>query len=267
MQFKIQKKDDDNLQRYPTDDLRVANEFVKQLNAELEDFIVAAVLFGSSARRDTSPESDIDVLIIGNDIDFVMTQPLIETYRIIIEKLIAKNSTRLHVTSMTFTAFWDYSRAGDPVVVNILRDGISLHDSGFFRPLQHLLRQGRIRPSEESLWRYFSRAPKTMMNSRSHLMQATLDLYWAVIDAAHAALMKRNQVPPSPDHVADLLEKIYVKKKELEPKYIETMRKFYKLMKSITHREIQEIKGNEYEAYYKEASQFIGRMKRLIYRH
>ena len=161
-------------------------------------------------------------------------------------------------------SFWEYAKAGDPVVVNILRDGVALLDSGFFDPLQRLLQQGRVRPSEESIWRYYGRSPRTLLNSRWHLLQATLDLYWGVIDSAHAALMRRNEVPPTPEHVADLLEKVFVRHRLLEKKYAEIMRKFYRLMKMITHREIKEISGQEYEVYYKEAEDFVRRMKHLI---
>ncbi|MEK6900520.1 MAG: hypothetical protein AABX05_05330, partial [Nanoarchaeota archaeon] len=110
------------------------------------------------------------------------------------------------------------------------------------------------------------RAPQTLLNSRWHVLQGTLDLYWAVIDAAHAALMRAKEVPPTPEHVADLLERVYVKHGQLERKYVETMRKFYHLSKMITHREIQEIKGPAYESYYKEADEFVRRMKRLVER-
>ena len=96
------------------------------------------------------------------------------------------------------------------------------------------------------------------------MLQATLDIYWSVIDAAHAALMRANQIPPTPEHVADLLESVYVKHKLLEKKYSDTMRKFYVLMKKITHREIKVITGPQYEAYYKEADEFVRRMKKLI---
>jgi len=102
------------------------------------------------------------------------------------------------------------------------------------------------------------------MNSKWHLLQATLDLYWAVIDAAHAALMRKDQIPPTPEHVADMLNKIYVKPKLLEKKYVETMHKFYKLSKDITHREIKLISGPQYEKYYLESDAFVRRMKNLI---
>lgn len=264
MEFHIRKKENENIHRYPTQDLKIAQRFSEELKKELGDFMIAAIAFGSSVRRETTPESDIDVLIISDDVSFILNEPLVEGYRMMVEKLISKVSTKLHITSMTFTSFWEYAKAGDPVVVNILRDGVALLDIGFFEPLQHLLKMGRIRPSEESVWRYFGRSPKTLLNARWHILQATLDLYWAVIDAAHAALMRKNEVPPTPEHVAEMLEKIYVKQKLLEPQYVETMRRFYRLSKMITHREIQEIKGEQFEKYYHEADEFVKRMKRLV---
>jgi len=42
------------------------------------------------------------------------------------------------------------------------------------------------------------------------------------------------------------------------------MEKFYRLMKGITHREIKEIKGPEYEKYYEEAEEFVNRMQKFI---
>ena len=264
MEFRIQKKENENIHRYPTEDLKLAQKFSTLLKKELGDFMLASVVFGSSVRRDSTPKSDIDVLIVSDDASFVINDALVESYRIIVERVIGEISPKLHITSMTYTSFWEYVKAGDPVAVNILRDGVALIDTGFFEPLQMLLKQGRIRPSEESVWRYFGRAPRTLINSKWHLMQATLDLYWAVIDAAHAVLMRAHQIPPTPEHVADLLDKAYVKNKLLEKKYVDTMRKFYKLSKMITHREIKEIKGPEYERYHDEAEAFVRRMRRLV---
>ena len=252
------------MHKYPSQDLGLVQKFTDKLQKEFGDFLMGVVAFGSKVRRETSEKSDIDVLVVTNDATYQLNNPLIETYRIIVNKLIAETSPKLHVTSMTFTSFWEYAKAGDPVVVNILRDGVALIDTGFFEPLQVLLKKGRIRPSEESIWRYFGRSPKTLLNSKWHLLQATLDLYWAVIDAAHAALMRAKEVPPTPDHVADMLEKVFVRHKQLEKKYVDTMRNFYKLSKMITHREIKEIKGSAYDKYYQEADDFVKRMRILV---
>lgn len=264
MEFKIVPRENENIHKYPTEDFQLAEKFAHELKKELDKFLISVILFGSSARREHTKESDIDILVITDDASFAITEPLIETYKLIVEHLIMKISPKFHVTSMTLTSFWEHTRAGDPVVVNILRDGVALIDFGFFDPMQKLLKQGRIRPSEESVWKYFGRSPHTLLNSRWHLLQAALDLYWAVIDSAHAALMRKNEVPPTPEHVADLLDRVYVKHKLLESKYVDTMRKFYRLSKMITHREIREMKGAEYEKLYVEADEFVRRMRLLI---
>ena len=264
MKFDIKKKSNPNITNYASEDLTIARSFAKRLHNEFGDFLKAVVLFGSAARRTSKPKGDIDILIVVDDTSIRMTKDVIEAYRLITEGIIGKVSTRLHVTSLTLTSFWEYVRAGDPIGINILRDGVALIDTGIINPLQALLIQGRIKPTYESVWVYFGRAPRTLTNSKWHLLQATLDLYWAVIDASHAALMHIGQTPPSPEHAGDLLHEKLVKSGKLEEKYAETMRKFYRLMKMITHREIKEIKGPEYENYYTEAEDFVNRIKKFI---
>ena len=72
------------------------------------------------------------------------------------------------------------------------------------------------------------------------------------------------EIPPSPDHVADLLERRLVKEKHINKKYADIMRKLYALSKKITHREIKEISGKEYDKYKKLAETFVDGMKKFI---
>ena len=264
MKFDIPRKEHPNIEKYEKHDVDIAHRFANGLYKEMGSLIRAVVIFGSAARKKTTAKSDIDVLVILDDLTISLSPEVVNAYRVIVNKIIVKVSTRLHITTLRFTSFWDYIRNGDPIGINILRDGVALIDSGFFEPLQALLKKGRIRPTSESIWTYYIRAPNTLHNSRWHLLQATIDLYWAVIDAAHAALMKHGEIPPTPEHVADLLEQKLVKKRLLEHKYVTIMRHFYKLMKMITHREIKEIKGKEYEHYYKTAEDFVKRMREFI---
>ena len=264
MDFKIKKKVNPNIDKYRKHDIDLAYDFTKKLYKEFGDFLKAVVLFGSTVRNKGEKQHDIDILVIVDDTSVFIGEDVTEAYRIITEKLIASVSTKIHVTTIKFTSFWNYMRAGDPIGINILRDGLPLIDKGFFAPMQVMLYQGRIRPTYEAIWTYFEQAPKTLDNSKWHIMQATLDLYWAVIDSAHAALMRKNEVPPTPEHVADILDRVYVKHRLLEKKYVDTMRKFYVLSKKITHREIKTISGQEYERYYQEAEAFVRRMKQLV---
>ena len=252
-----------NVDKYSKEHFDISYEFAERAYKEFGTFVKAIVLFGSAARKER-PEGDIDILIIIDDLAISLTPEVVQTYRILVQKLISNISPRLHITTLKLTSFWEYVKSGDPVAVNILRDGVALIDTGMFDPLQILLRQGRIRPSSEAVWSYFTRAPATLENSKWHILQAAIDLYWAVIDAAHAALMRVNEVPPSPNHVADLLEERFVKVRKLHPKYVATMRKFYALMKKITHREMQYMPGSQYDILRKEAEEFVNEMKKLV---
>ena len=272
MDFKIISRQRENLSRYNKEDVDIVYEFSKHAKKELQDILKSIILFGSAARKAAPTDSkeksakshDIDILLILDDVSIQMTPELIQAYRIITEKIIAKVSRKLHITTLRLTNFWEYVRAGDPVAINMLRDGVIIMDSGFFEPLQLLLYQGRIRPSAEAIQNYFTMAPQTLYNSKMHIIQACLDLYWAVIDAAHAALMSLNEIPPSPAHVADMLEEKMVKKGLIHAKYARIMRNFYHLGKSIMHNEITNISGDQYDGYYKEAHEFVYAMERFI---
>lgn len=264
MKFDIPKKEHPNLEKYNREDIDAAYRFANELYKELGSMLRAVVIFGSTARHTQQRSSDLDILVILDDILMSMTPEVLEAYRIIVQRIIVRVSTKIHVTTLRFTAFWDYVRNGDPVSVNILRDGVAVIDSGFFDPLQALLKRGRIRPTKESIWTYYARAPNTLHNSKWHIMQGTMDLYWAVIDAAHAALMKVGEIPPTPEHISYMMDKALVKKKLLEPHYAKTMQMFYKLMKMITRAQIREISGKQFDHYFKLADDFVRRMKKVI---
>jgi predicted nucleotidyltransferase/uncharacterized protein (UPF0332 family) len=263
MDFKVEKSAHVNLKNYHKEELDLALEFAKQAYKEFGAFLKVVAIFGSLARKEKKV-GDIDILFIIDDVSIVLTPEVVETYRIITERLVSRISPRIHVTSLRLTSFWEYLRNGDPIAINMLRDGVPLIDTGFFEPFQKLLYQGRIRPTMESIYAYFSRAPRTLHSSKMHFLQATLDLYWAVIDSAHAALMKQGNIPPSPEHVADLMHESLVKPRLLEERYVTTMRNFYDIMKGILHRDIREITAQQYMHYYKEAEDFVKRMEQFL---
>ncbi|MEK6822231.1 MAG: nucleotidyltransferase domain-containing protein [Nanoarchaeota archaeon] len=213
MRFEIQKRPHPNVARYHGADYALAYEFAQRLHKELGDFLKAVVLFGSAARPEkTTHEHDIDVLLIVNDLTIIATEEVINAYRIITEKTAAGVTKRLHINTMKMTAVWDYARNGDPLIVNILRDGVPLFDTGFIEPLQVLLYQGRIKPTKEAVWAYYARAPLTMKNSERQILRAAVDLYWACVDSAHAALMHMGDMPGTPEHLPAMINDHLVKK-------------------------------------------------------
>jgi predicted nucleotidyltransferase len=195
VETKIEERNNPNLLKYREETVSIAYKFSAQIYKELGNYLKAIVLFGSSARK-KSLSNDIDILLVLDDTKNILDQKFMEAYKIVVSQIIQRVSTKLHITTLKFTTFWEYMRAADPVAVNILKEGVPIIDSGFFEPMQVLLYQGRIRPTKEAIWSYYTRAPKTLFNSKWHILQATIDLYWSVVDSAHSALMLIGEVPP-----------------------------------------------------------------------
>ena len=109
----------------------MAQKFSQRLWKEFGDFIKAIVLFGSTTQQGKE-RKDVDVLIILDDVRITFSEDIVQTYRVIVEKIVADTDReKLHVQSMKFTSFWEYVRVGDPIAINILRYGIALVDTGF----------------------------------------------------------------------------------------------------------------------------------------
>jgi hypothetical protein len=270
MEFKINERKNPHVDKYKDEELKIAMEFAKHCMKEFGSFIKAVVLFGSAAKkkgthkRDGAKPHDVDLLLILNDVTIVLTPEFMETYKIILTNIIQKVSDKIHVTPVMMTNFWELVKSGDPIIINMLRDGVPIIDSGVFEPMQVLLYRGRVRPTWESIWAYYERAPHSLHSAKRHVLHSVIDLYWAVIDSAHAALMKRGEIPPSPSHVADLLEKKLLPEKLIHKRHVSVMRDFYHLSKHISKGDITYIAGKDFDRYVKEAEDFVEVMKRII---
>ena len=264
MDFRIEKRGRNNKSDLIDKDFETARKFAQKLYGEFGNFISALVLFGSTARKKKNPKGDIDILIVIDDVKIKPSPEILETYKVITEKAIIDVDQRIHTQTMKLTSFWEYVRSGDPVAINILRDGIALIDTGFFDPLQALLDDGRIRPSREAIYNYFIMSYASLNRSKGHLLTAMVDLYWAAIDSAHSALMSIGEVPPSPEFVSNVIKEKMVKRKLIKAKYAIIMDDLYKISKKIAHREIKDVEGKEYDKYKKLTLEFIKAMKKFI---
>jgi predicted nucleotidyltransferase/uncharacterized protein (UPF0332 family) len=245
-------------------DVEITTKFSLELKKELTNLLKGVILFGSAARGTKQPESDLDILLILDDLSIVLSKEVMTGLRVIIENTAAKVSNNFHITTMHLSDFWSYVRSADPVVINILREGYPVYDEGFFLPVQTLLFQGKIRPTKEAVWAYYMRAPQTIRSAEKKFLSIIVDCYWAVIDAAHAALMHIDVVPGAPHHVSELLEKHFVRKRLLAKNYLHTLNKLYKLAKEVNHEKLATISGKEVDGLIEESKEFVKQMKFLL---
>ncbi len=261
--FSIEKRNR-VLAKEPKKDVhKIASAFSSAIDKEFGPFLKAVVLYGSCTEHPTAAHNDIDVLVIVDDVENIMGPEVTEAYRLVVHKHVMKISPLLHINTLKLSSYWEYARSGDPVLLNMLRDGVILLDKGIFAPMQLLLDQGRVRPSRESIYTYYARTGASLRAAQQHILGACTDLYWAAIDGAHAALMATGEMPATPERVPDMLEGL-VKKKLLDKKHVRVMRELYHLQKSIERRDISEITGEQYQLYWKETVALVEALRTIV---
>jgi len=139
-----------------------------------------------------------------------------------------------------------------------------LIDSGFFNPLKALLLKGKIKSTPEAVYAALQRAPGHIARSKSAEMSAIEGAYWAMIDSAQAALMTAGKMPPSPEHIPQMLREVFVDSGMLKMNYVRALQDLYSLHKAIAHGQVRNIKGQEIDEWQEIAEKFLGEMIRIV---
>ena len=260
-----------NLKNVPTlqlrDEKEIAMDFAAKVYQKFNKMIKSVVLFGSAAKQSNVSGSDIDIIILLDDASIRWDQELISWYREELEKLVKANPypEELHINTIKLTTWWDDLLRGDPVVINIIRDGETLIDfGGFFDPLKYLLVTGKIKATPESVYNLLERAPMHILRSKASEIGAIEGLFWSMVDSSQAALIAIGVQPPSPEHISAELKTRFVDSGKLKIKYVVWYRDLFILHKKIVHREISDLKGVEIDEWQSKAKEFLGIMARLV---
>lgn len=262
MKLKIQERSKKHIKaKHRNDELIIAKKFSDAVVKEFKDKVKSVIL---GRKPQEISEHLINVYVILDDMSYDIHKGEVENYMHKMKDLIKKISEDIQVHTLKLSKYWNLTREMKPEHIEYLRDGYAVYDVGFFEPLQTLLFKGRVKPSYESMGIYFIRAPETLKKSKDHIKQAVMDLYWAVMDSAQAALMRHGELSPTPAHTSEMLEKVFVEENLLERKYLGTADKFYHITKGIEHNQIQEITGKQFDDYFKEAIEFVKRMRKLM---
>mgnify|MGYP001580664658 CR=1 FL=1 len=251
---------------YDSQDQELARRFAVLLKKELKGLLCDVIFFGSSARGNAHGVlgNDIDVLVLIDDRVKTVSEELTEAYRILAKKCAEMTSRRMHINTLRMSNFLEYSINGDPVSVNILRDGIPLLAAGFFETLQNLSSKGKITPNPEIVWAYFNKAPLTILSAKGHMMQAMTELSWAALEATHAALQKMGEVPYTPHHAVLLVKHRLVNEGKMDKKMGGTLGELYDIERKIANREIKEIDGAKYDELYSKTKDYIQALNAII---
>jgi len=244
-----------------------AKELAEKIHQKFDRLVRASILFGSQAKNSAVHNSDIDIVLIIDDASVNWDLELISWYREELGKLISsfKSKREFHINTVKLTTWFQDIIRGDPVVINILRYGEPLIDSGgLFTPLKALLLQGRLKSTSESVYAALQRAPSHLARSKAAELGSIEGVYWSMVDSAQAALMATNQLPPSPEQIPKMLHETFVSKGLLKEGSVRALRDLYIIHKAIAHGEISDIKGAEIDNWQDTAEKFLGEMTKII---
>jgi len=250
-----------------TKDSDIAMDFATKTYERFNKLVKSIILFGSTAKNTTVQGSDIDIIVLIDDVAINWDEELISWYREELDRIVRKNPYKksLHINTIKLSTWWDDLMRGDPMVINVIRYGESLIDfGGFFEPLKFLLLKGKIRSTPEAVYSCLQRAPQHFLRSKTAELNAIEGLYWAMVDAAHAALISRNILPPSPEHIPINLKETFVFEKSLDLKFVTWYRDLLYLYKRISHGEISDLKGVEIDMWQARTDEFMRAMARLV---
>lgn len=246
---------------------QIAMDFATKVHKKFDSVVKATILFGSEAKNEAKSTSDIDVIIVIDDVAINWDLELVAWYREELGKIVnaSRYSKDLHINTIKLSTWWNDLLHGEPVVINVLRYGEALIDlGGFFNPLKALLLQGKIRSTPEAVYASLQRAPSHLARSKAAEIGAIEGIYWTMVDSAQAMLMTLGKLPPSPEHITKMLKENFVDKKLMSMELVTWYRDIYSLHKSISHGEISEVRGIEIDKWHDRAEKFLSITTKII---
>lgn len=245
----------------------IAMDFATKFYKVIGTPIKTIALFGSAAKKTSVTGSDIDIMVIIDDVSVKWDLEAAAWYRERLSKVISTNPYKkdLHINTVRLTTWWEDILRGDPTVINILRYGEPILDlAGFFTPLKALLIRGKIRGTPEAIYSCLERAPRHIARSKMAEIGAVEGIYWSMVDSAHAALISIGELPASPEYIAVDLKVNFVDKGRLKQKYLDSFKEVLALYKRIEHNEVSDLKGVFIDTLQQNAEEFLTEMIRLV---
>lgn len=246
----------------PSEDvIKKVVKFTMEARKHYGELIKSVLIFGSAARGDMKKSSDIDIWIVLDDTATKSSDDLnkINTHLY----LIAHELKNLHIQTTALTEFWQWVKTGSPELVNFLRYGLAIYDSGFIKPVQRMLEMGLLPPSEETISLKTRAAEARLRKIKIDMKSMIFELRYTAIDICQAVIMHYYKAQPDAKKIPEFLQKL-VKEKKLESEYVKKFEQLNKLWKDIDHKIIKETTTEHLEKALTLAKEIIDRMKKLL---
>lgn len=236
-------------------------KFTNEARRQYGNVIKSVVIFGSAAKGTMVKGSDADLWVVLDDTATKGTEDLEKVNSQLY--LIAHELKDLHVQTATLTEFWDWMKRGSPELVNYLRYGLVVYDTGFIKPVQRMLQMGLIPPSEETISLKARSADARYKKIKLDIKGMIFELRYTAMDIIQAAVMYFYKATPDYKAAPEYLEKM-VKDKKIEKIYVDKFKELDDLWKAIDHKEIKEVTTDHLQKALNLSKEIIDRFKKIL---
>jgi len=263
-----EKEKEEERLRTKKEALELAQRFTREVVKRFRKIVKSVVIFGSFARGDFTKKSDVDLLVIYDDVAAKFTPELKEAFDEKLQEIAKSISPRLSVQpAWSLSEFWDMARIGHPLLYTIVRDGWALYDTGFFIPVRKLLEAGKIPHTIEAVELLMHSAPKKIERVESVKLYAVAeDLYYAMLNSSQALLMFLGKNAPIPKEIVRAVREYLVDEGLLPERYLKWLEEVVKFRKDVEHKRVKRITGKQLDEYISKAKLYVRRMEQLLER-
>lgn len=248
--------------------LKSSEEFKEKILGMFKAYIKSIIVFGSFMKGQGTGKSDVDVYIIFDDTKMPL-QKFDEIRSKIdddIYKVASSIDPRLHPQPiLALTEFIKGIRYTNPVFFNIIREGYAIYDTGFFIPMRKLLEWGEFPVTPEAAHMRMEGVPRRIARVKNVKVYIIAeDLYYAMLDAAQAALMFIGVGPPAPKNSAKEVRQHLVDTGLLEEEYAQMLEDINIFRKKVEYKEVKDISGQEVDEWIKKTERYVERFEKLL---
>jgi len=256
----VEKKEETSV-RPSVEVIKKVVDFSNEVRKKFGDTIKGVLIFGSAAKGEMKKTSDIDVFVIIDDTATKGTESVDKIVSNI--HLISSTFGNLHIQTALLTEFWNWIKNGSPELVNYLRYGYAIYDSGFVKPIQRMLQLGLIPPSEETISLKAKSSQIRMRKIDSDIKSMIFDLRYTAFDIIQAVIMYLYKYQADYNDAKKYLEKMVAEGK-ISAEDVSNFEKLNKLWKDIDHGIIKDVSVDHLKEAYELAKKIIEKFKPLL---
>ena len=240
----------------------VAEEFARRIVSILGDQVESVILYGSVARGEAVPESDIDILVIGDD-----SCHLRDVTSEIAFDIDREGAFTFLISPFTIEhdKLLNLKRLGSPFIHNVLKEGQTLYDNETLTGIHHMT----TGPTPEYISKQLESADQALDDAEFLLKNGRYNAavnraYYAMFYAALAALMKSGgELPRTHSGVRNQLGLRYVTTGIIEPELAKTLQGTYELRRRSDYELYTSFTEDEIEQAVQNARTFVTEVRRV----